>query len=78
MRWVTERMGVPPRAVRQIKTDCLVLQPARKLLPKLMAMGEIRHCDLPDLVQTHVGAEEGQKRLDEGVPLARSKDESPV
>ena len=55
MRWAVERLGVPPRAIRQIKTDCLVLQPARKLLPKLMAMGEIRHCDLPDLVQTHMG-----------------------
>ena len=48
MRWVTERLGVPPRAVRQIKTDCIVLQPARKLIPKLVAMCEIRHCDLPD------------------------------
>ena len=77
MRWVTERLGVPPRAVRQIKTDCLVLQPPRKLLPKLLAMSEIRHCDLADLVRTHLGAEEGQKRLDEGTPLARSKDETP-
>ena len=78
MRWVTERLGVPPRAVRQIKTDCLVLQPARKLLPKLVAMGKIWHCDLADLVQTHMGTEEGQKRLDEGIPLARSKGESHV
>ena len=39
MRWVAERVGVPPRAVRQIKTDCLVLQPAKKLIPKLVAMG---------------------------------------
>ena len=59
MRWVTERLGVPPRAVRQIKTDCLVLQPAKKLIPKLMAMGEIRHCDLPDLVQTRGAKEAG-------------------
>ena len=29
MRWATERLGVPQRAVRQIKTDCLVLQPLR-------------------------------------------------
>ena len=78
MRWVTERLGVPPRAIRQIKTDCLVLQPAKKLIPKLMAMGEIRHCNLADLVQTHMGAEEGQRRLDEGVPMARSNDESHV
>ncbi len=28
-----EQLGVPPRAVRQIKTDCIVLQPARKLIP---------------------------------------------
>ena len=68
----------PPRAIWQTKTDCLVLQPARKLLPKLVAMGEIRHSDLPDLVQTHMGTEEGQRRLDEGAPLARSKDESHV
>ena len=69
MRW-------PPRAVRQIKTDCLVLQPAKKMIPKLVAMCETRHCDLADLVQTHMGAEEGQRRLDEGVQLARSKDET--
>ncbi len=61
MRWVTERLGVPPRAVRQIKTDCIVLQPARKLLPKLMAMGEIRHCDLADLVQTHMAQRTGNR-----------------
>ena len=61
MRWVTDRLGVPRRAIRQIKTDCLVLQPARKLLPKRMAMSEVRHCVLPDLVQTHMGAEEGQR-----------------
>ena len=70
---------MPPRAVRQIKTDCIVLHPARKLLPKLMAtMGEIRHCDLSDLVQTHMGTEDGQRRLDEGIPMARSNDETPV
>ena len=78
MRWVTERLGVPPRAVRQIKTDCIVLQPARKLIPKLMAVGEIRHCDLAGLVRTDLGAEEGQGRLDEGAPLAHRNDEAPV
>ena len=63
-----------------------MLQPPRKLLPKLLAMSEIRHCDLADLLRTDLGAEEGQKRLDEGIPmarraapsaLARSKDETP-
>ena len=54
MRWATERLGVPPRAARQIKTDCLVLQPTKKLIPKLVAMCETRHCDLADLVQTHM------------------------
>ena len=43
MRWLAERLGVPQRAIRQIKTDCLVLQPTKKLIPKLKAMGEIRH-----------------------------------
>ena len=75
MRWVTERLGVPPRAALQIKTDCLVLQPARKVLPKLMAMGEIRYSDLADLVQTHMRTEDVQRRLDESAPLARSEDE---
>ena len=69
---------MPPRTVRQIKTDCLVLQPTTKLIPKLVAMRETRHCDLADLVQTHMGAEDGQRRLDEAVPLARGKDETPV
>ena len=64
--------------MRQIKTDCLVLQPTKKLIPKLVALCETRHCDLADLVQTHMGAEDGQRRLDEAVPLARGKDETPV
>ena len=42
-----------------------------------MALGEIRHCDMPDMVRTHLGAEEGQRRLDEGAPLAPSNDETP-
>ena len=42
-----------------------------------MAVGEIRHCDLAGLVRAHLGAEEGQRRLDEGAPLARSNDENP-
>ena len=78
MRWVTEHLGVPPRAIQQIKTECLVLQPPRKLLPQLLGMSEIRHCDLANLLRTHLGAEEGQKRLDDRTPLARSKDETPV
>ena len=76
-RWVVERLGVPLRAIRQIKTDCLVLLPPRKLLPKLL-VSEIRHCDLAGLVRAHLGAEEGQRRLDEGTPLVRSEDETPV
>ena len=76
MRWVAERLGVPLRAVRQIKTDCLVLQPARKLFPKLMAMGEIRHCDLAGLTQAHL--DKGQTRLDESIALAPNVDEAPV
>ena len=36
------------------------------------------HCDLADLVQRHMGADEGQKRLDQSVPLARSQDQSLV
>ena len=76
MRWIVERLGVPQRAIRQIKTDCLVLQPAKKLIPKLMTLGDIRHCDLANLVQTYMSTEAGQKRLDEGIQMARSKDES--
>ena len=33
---------------------------------------------MADLVRTHMGAEDGQKRLDESAPLARSEDETTV
>ncbi len=81
MRWILERLGVPSRGIRQIKTDCLVLIPARKLIPKLMSLGEIRNCDLANLVQTHMGTLPvigGQKRLNDGISMTCTQDESHV
>ena len=44
----------------------------------MLFRSETRHCDLADLVQRHLGAEDGQRRLDERTPMARSQDETPV
>ena len=51
-KFAVERLGLPPRAIRQMKTDCLLLQPAKKQIPKLTAIANLTHADLPSIMQT--------------------------
>lgn len=76
MRFIVERLGIPARAIRQIKTDCLVLQPAQKRVPMLMAVSNIQHRDLADLVETYTRLEPGQTRITERLKMTKSKDKT--
>jgi len=51
LKFIVERLGMPTRAIRQIKTDCLLLQPAKKHVPKLTAIANLTNADMPSIVQ---------------------------
>jgi hypothetical protein len=78
LRFIVERLGIPPRAIRQIKTDCLLLQPARKHIPKLTAVANLTHKDLPDIVQRYTRLDPGQTRLTSRISLTKGGDDTPV
>ena len=78
LKLIVERLGIPPRAIRQIKTDCLLLQPARKHIPKLTAIANLTHKDLPDIVQRYTRLEPGQTRLTSRMSLTKGGDDTPV
>jgi len=78
LKFIVERLGVPPRALRQIKTDALLLQPAKKHIPKLCAVANLTHRDLPDLVQRYTRLEPGQTRIDNLFPMSLGGDNTPV
>ena len=80
LRFILARLKVPPRAIRQVKTDCVVLQGfAQKHLPALKEISGLQHGELPRLQQKYAKVEPGQQRLHEVYPMTPGRpDEDPV
>ena len=76
--FIAQRLGVPARAIRQIKTDCILVQPAKKHIPALTAIANLTHADLPSLVQRYTRLEAGQTRLDGRVSMTKGGDDTAV